>query len=110
MLKRTLLAVTVLASALGRTAVAGEYIVEISGAEGTVGGTCLLITANNNISHVAAGPVPLRLEFSGDIISCAMQRKSGAAHLRIVIRNLDGRVVGESAEALPFGIVIAAGR
>ena len=105
------MAAAALALASGRTLVAGEYIVEIGGTEGTAfGGTCLLITANDRSSHAASGSVPLVLRFSGDVISCAVQRKTGAAHLRIVIRNSEGRVVGASTETLPFGVVTAAGR
>ena len=100
-----------LALVSGEALVAGEYVVEISGTEGTAfGGTCLLITANDRSSHAASGSVPLVLRFSGDVISCAVQRKAGSARLQIVIRNSEGRVVGASTETLPFGVVIAAGR
>lgn len=100
-----------LASMPGGTVIAGEYSVEITGTEGTAfGGTCLLITANNNKNYAASGSVPLTLAFSGDIISCGLQMKTPAGHLRIVIKNADGRVVAESSAVHPFGVVIAAGR
>lgn len=111
MLRQTLLAATALVLGSGPGLVAGEYIVEIGGTEGAAfGGTCLLITANNGTSYVASGVVPLRLQFSGDIISCAIQRKTESAHLEMVIKDSTGSVVAASTESRPFGIVIAAGR
>jgi hypothetical protein len=110
-LRQTLLAATVLTLVCGQTLVAGEYIVEISGTEGTAfGGTCLLIRGKNSTSYVTSGSVPHRFEFSGDIISCAIQPKSASAHLQMVIKDSDGRVVGESTGSLPFGVVTTAGR
>jgi hypothetical protein len=95
----------------GETLIAGEYIVEISGTEGTAfGGTCLLITANNSTNYAASGSVPLTLAFSGDIISCAIQKKAGSGHLHVAIKHSGGHVVAESSKVLPFGVVIAAGR
>jgi hypothetical protein len=110
-LRQMLLAATVLTSVPGQTLVAGEYIVEISGTEGAVfGGTCLLLWAKNRTSYAASGLVPLRLEFSGDIISCAIQRKTESGHVQMVIKDSNGSVVAASTETLPFGVVIAAGR
>jgi hypothetical protein len=110
-IRQTFLAAMMLASMSGETLIAGEYIVEISGTEGTVfGGTCLLITASHNTNHAASGSVPLTLAFSGDIISCGLQMKTPSGRLRIVIKNASGHVVAESSEVHPFGVVIAAGR
>jgi hypothetical protein len=105
-------AIMVLALLAGcRTAVAGEFTVEIGGAEGaTFGGTCLLITADKNANHAASGTVPLTFEFAGDLISCAIQKKSGPGQLRIVIKNISGQIVAQSSDVQPFGVVIAAGR
>jgi hypothetical protein len=50
------------------------------------------------------------LEFSGDIISCAIQRKTESGHVQMVIKDSNGSVVAASTETLPFGVVIAAGR
>jgi len=91
--------------------VAGEYTVEIAGPAGTAfGGTCLLIAASQNASHDVSGTVPRTLEFSGDLISCAIQRKSGSGGLHVVIKRPSGEVVAESSDVQPFGIVMAAGR
>jgi hypothetical protein len=110
-IRQTLLAAMMLASMSGERLIAGEYTVEITGTAGTAfGGTCLLITANNNTNHAASGSVPLTLAFSGDIISCGLQIKTPSGHLRIVIKNADGHVVAESSAVQPFGVVIAAGR
>lgn len=90
---------------------AGEFKVEISGSAGTTtGGTCLLVTGKQSTSHKTSGVVPLTYSFSGDLISCAIQRKSGKGALRLMIRDASGRVVAESTELLPFGVIIAAGR
>jgi hypothetical protein len=90
---------------------AGEFVVEIVGTPGTAfGGTCLVTTANQFKNHAASGSVPLTLEFSGDSISCAIQRRSGSGNLHMVIRIPDGRVVTETAAMLPFGLLLAAGR
>lgn len=110
-IRRTLLAAAMLASMSGQTLVAGEYIVEIAGTQGIVfGGTCLLVTADKTTNYPASGSPPLTLRFSGDLISCAIQRKAGAGTLRMVIRNAAGQVVAESSKVLPFGVVIAGGR
>jgi hypothetical protein len=110
-IRRTLLAAAMLASMSGERLVAGDYIVEIAGAPGIVfGGTCLLVTADKNANYPASGSPPLTLRFSGDLISCAIQRKAGTGTLRIVIRNAAGHVVAESSKVLPFGVLIAGGR
>jgi len=91
--------------------VAGDYIVEIGGTKGVpFGGTCLLIHGNDYTNHNATGTVPLKLVLSGDIISCAIQRKTPSGNLRILIRTTDGRIVDESSVVGPFGVVMAAGR
>lgn len=92
----------------GEILVAGEYTVEISGAEGAVGGVCLQVTARQNASRDVSGTVPLKFELSGDVISCAVQRKAGPGSLHIVIRNSGGRIVAESSQVQPFGVVVAA--
>jgi len=93
------------------TAIGGEFTVEIGGAEGaTFGGTCLLITADKSANHEASGTAPLTFEFAGDLISCAIQKKSGPGQLRIVIKNISGQIVAQSSDVQPFGVVIAAGR
>jgi hypothetical protein len=110
-IRQTLLAAMMLALMSGNTLVADEYIVEISGTEGTVfGGTCLLITADNGTSYAVSGSTLLTLRFSGDLISCAIQRKAGAGSFHIVIKNSADHVVAESSKMLPFGVVIAGGR
>ena len=92
-------------------AIGGEFTVEIGGAEGaTFGGTCLLITADKSANHEASGTAPLTFEFAGDLISCAIQKKSGPGQLRIVIKNISGQIVAQSSDVQPFGVVIAAGR
>ena len=90
--------------------VAGEYTVEISGAAGTVGGTCLCVTASQTEKREVSGTIPLKLELSGDLISCAILRKAEPGDLHLVIRNSGGRIVAESSEAQPFGVVMAAGK
>ena len=94
----------------GETLIAADYTVEISGAEGAVGGTCLLVTANQNAQRDVSGTVPLKFELSADVISCAVQRKAGSGYLHIAIRNPGGHVVAESSQLQPFGVVMAAGR
>ena len=94
----------------GQPAAADDYVVEIGGTPGThFAGTCLLFKGRDHTSHAAVGKVPLKLEFSGDLISCAVQRKDadGAIHLSIVTQ--DGRTVAISAATQPFGVVTAAG-
>jgi|ERR1051325_9914956 len=91
--------------------IAGDYAVTISGDEGTsFGGTCLLMTANEYAKRQASGIVPLTLNFTGDLISCAIQKKTGTGHLRIVIRRAGGEIVADSSQEQPFGVVLAAGR
>jgi hypothetical protein len=93
------------------TALGSEFTVEIGGAEGaTFGGTCLLITADRSANHAASGTAPLTFEFAGDLISCAIQKKSGSGQLRIVIKNISGQIVAQSSDVQPFGVVLAAGR
>jgi hypothetical protein len=93
------------------TAAAGDYIVEIGGTEGTrFGGTCLLVTGDAYTRREAIGTVPHIFAFSGDLISCAIQRKAAAGELRIVIKDTAGRVVAESSGVQPFGVIMAAGR
>ena len=93
------------------SALGGEFIVEIGGAEGaTFGGTCLLMTADKSANHATSGTAPRTFEFAGDLISCAIQKKSGSGQLRIVIKNISGRIVAQSSDVQPFGVVIAAGR
>jgi hypothetical protein len=95
----------------GGAACASDYIVEIGGTPGTpFAGTCLLVKGDGHANHDAVGAVPLTLAFSGDIISCAIVRKTGAGELRMVIKSADGRLVAESSHAQPFGVVMAAGR
>ena len=90
---------------------AGEFRVEISGSAGTTtGGTCLTVTGKESESHQTSGLVPLSYSFSGDLISCAIQHKTGAGMLRVTIKDASGRLVADSAETLPFGVIIAAGR
>ena len=110
-IRHTLLAAPMLMIMSAETLIADEYIVDIGGTDGVVfGGTCLLITANNNTNHAASGSTPLTLKFSGDLISCAIQRKAGSGALHMTIRNAAGHVVAESSKALPFGVLIAGGR
>jgi hypothetical protein len=93
------------------TVCAGDYVVEVSGTEGTpFGGVCLMITGDNHATRVVAGAAPRAFDLSGDIVSCAIQRKAGQGHLHVLIRNTDGRVVDESPGMLPFGVFTAAGR
>jgi hypothetical protein len=110
-IRHTLLAATMLTVMSAKTLVAGEYLVEVSGAEGIVfGGTCFLITAGNGTNYAASGSTPLTLKFFGELISCAIQRKAGSGDLHIVIKNSVGDVVAESSRTLPFGVIIAGGR
>lgn|GEM_PF-6315551 len=93
------------------TAAAGDYLVELSGTEGApFGGVCLTITGGTQASRPIAGTVPATFGLSGDIVSCAIQRKAGSGQLHMVIKNTDGRVVDESPAGQPFGLVMAAGR
>jgi hypothetical protein len=90
---------------------AADYTVTITGDDGTaVGGTCLSVTAHQPASHGASGIVPLTLRLAGDLVSCAIQTKTGSGHLRIVITNARGEVVADSSQEQPFGVVLAAGR
>jgi hypothetical protein len=91
----------------------GDYVVQITGpAETSVGGTCLTVTSDRNQSHIASGTVPLILHLPGDVVSCAVQKKtgSGSGPIQISIREANGRLVQQSAQTLPFGIVMAGGR
>ena len=89
----------------------GDYVVQITGpADTPVGGTCLTVTSNRNQSHDASGIVPLTLHLPGDVISCAVQKKTGSDPIQISIREANGRLVQQSAKVLPFGVVIAGGR
>ena len=91
--------------------VAGEYVVTIGGSPGTrFGGTCLVIGGQSSANHDASGTVPFTLRLSGELISCAIQRKAGSGRLSILIATENGRVVEESSSTQPFGIVMAAGR
>lgn len=105
-------AVALLALLLGyTTAGAGEYVVEISGSEGTpFGGVCLTITGSRQASRPIAGTAPSTFGLSGDIVSCAIQRKAGKGELYIAIRRAGGDLVNESVTPQPFGVVMAAGR
>ena len=90
---------------------ATDYTVSITGDAGaSFGGTCLSVTAHEPASHRAAGTVPLTLRLAGDLVSCAIQKKTGSGHLRIVITNARGEVVADSSQEQPFGVVLAAGR
>jgi hypothetical protein len=90
---------------------AADYTVTITGDDGTsVGGTCLSVTAQEPASHRASGAVPLTLRLAGDLVSCAIQKKTGPGHLRIIITNARGEVVADSSQEQPFGVVLAAGR
>jgi len=92
-------------------AIAADYAVTIGGDEGiSFGGTCLLVTEGGYAKHEASGTVPLTLTFSGDLISCAIQKRTGSGHLRVVIRRAGGEVVADSSQEQPFGVILAAGR
>jgi len=108
---RALAAATVLALGVwGAPACAGDFTVTITGDAGaSFGGTCLTVTAREPASHRMSGPVPFTLRLSGDLVSCAIQRKT-PGHLRIVITNANGDVVADSSQEQPFGVVLAAGR
>lgn len=105
-------ALTLFALLLGcETAAAGDYVVEVSGTEGTpFGGVCLMLTGDTRVTRPVVGAVPSTFGLSGDIVSCAIQRKAGDGQLHIVIRSTGGRVVDESLAAQPFGVIMAAGR
>jgi len=70
----------------------------------------LLVAGEDHTNHDAVGTVPLSFKFSGDVISCAIVRKAGVGEIRMVIKTVDGRVVAESAQVQPFGVVMAAGQ
>jgi len=106
---RTATAIALLWTCQGASAT--DFLVEISGARGVrVGGTCLLVGPDKTASYTPSGIVPLRLQFSGELISCAIQRKAGAGTLKISIKAASGRVVDESSLGQPFGILFAGGR
>ena len=66
---------------------AGEYIVKVAGVDGTAfAATCLLLSADQARRYDVTGTVPRALEYSGDLISCAIQRRAGAGALQVVIR------------------------
>jgi len=95
---------------LGARAHASDFTVEIGGTRGTeFAGTCLLVSGKDHANRDAVGAVPLTLKFSGDIISCAIVRKTAAGQIRMTVKTAEGRLVAESAE-MPFGVVMAAGR
>ena len=90
---------------------AADYTVAIDGAAGaTFGGTCLLIIAKEASKHTVSGPVAATFSFSGDMISCAVQKRTGGGTLQLMIKGADGHVVAQSAGVLPFGVVLAGGR
>ena len=109
---QTLSAATVLTLLSGHQPIlAADYLVQIGGAEGTpFGGTCLVMTGDTHANHEAKGTVPRTLEFSGDLISCAIQKRGGNGDLRIVIKDTGGRIVAQSSSVQPFGVVMAGGR
>jgi hypothetical protein len=95
----------------GEWAVAGDYVVEISGAQGMpFAGTCLVVKGDEHKSYDAVGTVPLTLRVSGDTIACAIVRKAAAGQLTMTIKSADGRLVAESSQVQPFGVVMAAGQ
>src|SRR5256885_12994216 len=95
----------------GSGARADDYVVQIGGTAGTsFAGTCLLVKGDGHANHDAVGTVPLMLTFSGDIISCAIVRKTAAGDIHMLIKTTEGRVVAESSQAQPFGVAMAAGR
>ena len=95
----------------GSRALANDYVVQIGGTAGTpFAGTCLLVDGDGHTNHDAVGTVPLTLTFSGDLISCAIVRKTAAGEISMTIKTTDGRVVAESSQVQPFGVVMAAGR
>ena len=95
----------------GQAAVAGDYVVEISGASGThFAGTCLLMHGKTYEKRETTGTVPFTVDLSADLISCAIQKKGGSGDLLLVIRSVDGRIVDQSSSVQPFGVIMAAGR
>jgi hypothetical protein len=91
--------------------IAADFVVEIGGTEGIpFGGTCLLVTGNSYVKRETIGTTPLTLEFTADVISCAIQKRAGSGDLTILIRDTGGRVVAKSTGAQPFGVIMAAGR
>jgi len=90
---------------------AGEYIVKVAGVDGTAfAATCLLLSADQARRYDVTGTVPRALEYAGDLISCAIQRRAGAGALQVVITTPEGRTVAKSSGNQPFGVIMAAGR
>ena len=108
--------------ALGRTlaliaalgcgeAAAADYTVRIDGSAGTAfAGTCLVMRDKTSSSHAVSGAVPVTVQLSGDLISCAIQKKAEGGSLHVVISKSGGGIVADTSDALPFGVLIAAGR
>ena len=69
-----------------------------------------MIEPDKTATYAASGMIPPRREFSGELISCAIQRKVGAGPLKISIKSASGRLVAESSLGQPFGVLIAGGR
>ena len=92
-------------------AAAADYTVKIDGSAGTAfAGTCLVIRDKTSSSHAVGGSVPVTVQLSGDLISCAIQKKAEGGSLHVEITKSGGGIVADSSDALPFGVVIAAGR
>lgn len=90
---------------------AADFTVAIEGDAGaTFGGTCLLVIAKEAAKHAVTGAVPAIFSFSGDIISCAVQKRTGSGTLHVQITGADGHVVSKSDDVMPFGVVLAGGR
>jgi hypothetical protein len=108
---RHMLIASILAAPSAGPLLAADCTVAIDGAAGaTFGGTCLLVIAKEAARHTVSGPVPATFSFSGDIISCAVQKRTGHGALQVLIKGADGHVVAQSADVLPFGVVLAGGR
>jgi len=108
---RTLLAAALVLAFWIGPACAADYTIRITGDDGaTFGGTCLSMVAQQPSRQPASGTVPHTLQLSGDLVSCAIQKRTGSGHLRIVIRRAGGEVVADSTQQQPFGVVLAAGR
>jgi hypothetical protein len=106
-----MLIASILAVASAKPLLAADYTVAIDGDAGaTFAGTCLLVIAKEAARRTVTGPVPATFSFSGDIISCAVQKRTGRGALHVQITGADGHVVAQSADVLPFGVVLAGGR
>jgi hypothetical protein len=111
MVVRHMLIASMLAAASASPLLAADYTVAIDGDAGaTFAGTCLLVIAKEAARYTVSGPVPATFSFSGDIISCAVQKRTGRGTLEVLITGADGHVVAQSADVLPFGVVLAGGR